>query len=721
MECRQAVSDIRARVEELRGPVSDENPVLVASVDGDAQCAVELEKAVLAHRGWTREPVEGAPQARLTCDVKEGAFVFHATLTAPDTGAEALDFEISRRIPEFTSILPPIIAVIIAFGLREVRIALLVGIWLGAVLHGGLGWTLGLWTLLRHYLLETVLDQFSFTIIVFTLAMVGMVRVAARAGGSQGIADAISRIAASARTGKLATAILGTAIFFDDYSNTVVVGTTMRSLTDRFRVSREKLAYIVDSTTAPIAGIALISTWIGYEISLLQELSNGLDLGMAGYGMFLKIMPIRFYCYFAILLVYLTSVLNRDFGPMARAEQRAASRGELTAPGSKPMLASFVPGVEMGRFVRPHWITAAVPVGVVVFGTFTGMLIDGAGSDRAASWAAEHGRLNLGFMRLCFESANGAFVLLIASLAGSWTAVIMAVSKRADVPAGAGEAFGAPCPAWQLLLPLPLATATAAVIAGIQQGASLDGVGIYHPLYWIGLFSPERYAFLLYLFVPLGLIVTAILAWRVVRQKETDMATVIPVTFVDASKAWLEGLRALLYAVTILIMAWAIRKVCDDLGTSAFIVATMGQFARPWMIPTMVFVIACVTSFCTGTSWGTMGILIPTLLPFAYYIGGLEILMLSMGAVLDGAIFGDHCSPVSDTTVLSSTFTSCDHMDHVKTQLPYAAFCAVLALGLGYLPLSLDIPLSAVYGAGLLVMVATLLTLGRKIAMKSSS
>jgi Na+/H+ antiporter NhaC len=721
MECRQAAADIRAAVEESLGPLSDDHPVFVAPVEGQELCAAELEKAVLSHRGWTREPVEGAGRVELTCIVKEGAFLFHATLTPPPGGAKGKDFDITRTVPDYTSLLPPVIAVIIAFGLKEVRIALAVGIWLGAVLHGGLDWTLGLWTMLRHYLLETVLDQFSFTIIVFTLAMVGMVRVAARAGGSQGIADAISRIAASARTSKLATALLGTAIFFDDYSNTVVVGTTMRNLTDRFRVSREKLAYIVDSTTAPVAGIALISTWIGYEISLLQELSNGLDLGMAGYGMFLRVLPIRFYCYFALLLVFLTSILSRDFGPMAKAELRAAATGDLTAPGSKPMLSSFVPGVEMARFVRPNWTAAAVPVIVVVLGTFTGMLIDGAGSERAAAWAAEHGRLNLGFARLCFESANGAFVLLIASLAGSWTAVIMAVAKRADVPEGAGDAFGRRCPAWQLLLPLPLSAATAAVIAAIQQGSSLDGVWIWSPLYWIRLLFHDNHVFLLYLFLPLGLVVTAVLAWRIVRQNDGNLATYIPVTFVDASRAWLEGLRALLYAVTILIMAWAIRKVCDDLGTSAFIVAVMGELARPWMIPTMVFVIACVTSFCTGTSWGTMGILIPTLLPFSYYIGGIDILMLSMGAVLDGAIFGDHCSPVSDTTVLSSTFSSCDHMDHVKTQLPYSVFCAVIALSVGYLPLSLHIPLVAVYAAGLLVMVAVLLTLGRKIEMKSPS
>ena len=719
MEGRNAAGKIRARVEEKLGKVDEANPVFFGRFGGDKTCADQIRKELGGHEGWLPQAEKGAGRIDLTCRKDCGSLIVDVTLSVPGDASKAAEFQVVRKLPDFRSLLPPVIAVIVALGLGEVRVALAAGIWLGAVLFGGLGWTLGIWTALRRYILETVFDQFSFTIIVFTLAMVGMVRVAARAGGSHGIADAISRFAASARSGKIATTLLGLAVFFDDYSNTVIVGSTMRALTDKFKVSREKLAYIVDSTSAPVAGIALISTWIGYEIGLFQELSDALGLGIAGYGMFLKIVPLRFYCYFAIGLVLLTSITNRDFGPMLKAERRSMLTGQLTAPGSKPMLSTFMSGEEVARYVRPNWIVAAIPIGVVVFGTFWGMLFDGAKNEGPAQWALDHGKFNLTYVRLCFESANGATILLIAALAGSWTAVIMALTRRATLFEKSEKPSFTRCPWWQLFLPLPLSVVTAFGIAAIAAGSSTDGASMVTAGYWKILALNRENAILFFIFIPAGLAATAILGWRISRQKPGNINTAIPITFTAAGSAWIQGLRSLLYAVSILIMAWAIRKVCDDLGTSTFIVATMGQFARPWMIPAMVFIIACLTSFCTGTSWGTMGILIPTLLPFAYYIGGMEILMLSMGAVLDGAIFGDHCSPVSDTTVLSSTFSSCDHMDHIKTQIPYAVLCSILALLVGYLPIAANIPLYAVYAAGLLLMIAALLVLGKKVVAKS--
>ena len=719
MEGRIAAGEIRAQVEEKLGKVDMETQVFFGRLEGDKACVERIRKELVGNEGWLAQAEKGAYKIDLTCRKDGGRLVVDVTLSDPGDASKTADFQVARRLPDFKSLLPPIIAVIVALCLREVRVALAVGIWLGAILHGGFDWTLGIWTAFRLYILETVFDQFSFTIIVFTLSMVGMVRVAARAGGSHGIAEAISRIASSARSGKIATALLGLAVFFDDYSNTVIVGSTMRTLTDKFKVSREKLAYIVDSTSAPIAGIALISTWIGYEIGLFQELSDALGLGIAGYGMFLKIVPLRFYCYFAIGLVLLTSIMNRDFGPMLKAERRSMLKGQLTAPGSKPMLPTYMTGVEVARHVRPNWIVAALPIGVVVLGTFWGMLFDGAKNEGAAQWALDHGKVNLTYVRLCFESANGAYILLIAALAGSWAAVIMALTRKATLFEKGEKPSFARCPWWQLFLPLPLSVVTAFGIAAIATGSSTDGAAIYTAGYWNILASNPENTILFYLFIPTGLAATAILGWRIAWQKPGDIRTSIPISFTGAGGAWIQGLRSLLYAVSILIMAWAIRKVCDDLGTSTFIVATMGQFARPWMIPAMVFMIACLTSFCTGTSWGTMGILIPTLLPFAYYIGGMEILMLSMGAVLDGSIFGDHCSPVSDTTVLSSTFSSCDHMDHIKTQIPYAVFCSIIALLVGYLPIAVNVPLYVVYAAGLLLMIAVLLVLGKKVAAKS--
>ncbi|MBW2262419.1 MAG: Na+/H+ antiporter NhaC family protein, partial [Deltaproteobacteria bacterium] len=258
-----------------------------------------------------------------------------------------------------------------------VQVALLAAIWSGALLFGGVDWTLGIRTLIVHYLWETLIDQFNFSILVFTLSLVGMVQIANRAGGGQGLADAVGRMARNARSSKIAASILGLLIFFDDYSNTVVVGTTIRSLTDRYKVSREKLAYIVDSTSAPVAGIALISTWIGYEVGLFQELSNSLDLGIAGYAIFLKVLPLRFYCFGALALVLLTSYMERDYGPMLGAERRAAKSGELTAPGSKPLVSRLMTGIKTVEGVRPWWPTVGVPVLTALVATVAGMIVEG--------------------------------------------------------------------------------------------------------------------------------------------------------------------------------------------------------------------------------------------------------------------------------------------------------------------------------------------------------
>jgi Na+/H+ antiporter NhaC len=676
---------------------------LTFTSSGDATCEAEVSKLASLREGV--EEARGVEaDLSIRCFWKEERL--HVIVTS---GAKRS--ETRADVPDFRSVLPPIFAVILALGLRNVQLALLAAIWSGALLFGGVDWTLGIRTLLVHYLWETLIDQFNFSILVFTLSLVGMVQIANRAGGGQGLAEAVGRMARNARSSKIAASILGLLIFFDDYSNTVVVGTTIRSLTDRYRVSREKLAYIVDSTSAPVAGIALISTWIGYEVGLFQELSNSLGLGIAGYAIFLKVLPLRFYCFGALALVLVTSWTGRDYGPMLAAERRAARRGELTAPGSKPLVSKLMTRVTPAPGVRPWWPTIGIPVLTALVATVGGMIIEGGRGEAATAWAAGHGTLSLTYVRLCFEGADAAFVLLIGALAGSWAAGLMAISR--PVAAGAKVKDPPPTRMRELLLPIPAGIVTTLVIAIIHEGTSLDGATIPQAAYLAALLSRPDTQVILAIFGSLSVGATTVLVYRLVRERITGRRHAL--SYTDSGMAWMQGLRSMAYAISILVMAWAIRRVCDDLGTSTFIVSTLGTVARPWLIPALTFVMGALVAFSTGTSWGTMGILIPTLMPFAYHMGGMPVLILSMGAVLDGAIFGDHCSPISDTTVLSSIATGCDHIDHVKTQIPYALTVFVVALAAGYLPLGLGVPMPLEHLAAAVLLLVAVRLIGRKI------
>ena len=250
-------------------------------------------------------------------------------------------------VPGWFSILPPLIAILLALLFKEVVTALVAGIWLGALAVAGFNPIQATWRLIDQYVVPALsnTDSGHTQIVVFSLMLGGMVGIIGRNGGTLGIVHAVAPMARTRRRGKLATALAGLGIFFDDYANTLVVGNTMRPITDRLKISREKLAYLVDSTAAPVAAIVPISTWVGYEISLI---GSGLDIaaprasgadaaflaGASPYTLFIDTIPYLFYPLLAIALVVLTSVMNRDFGPMAKAERRAAAGKGLYRPGA---------------------------------------------------------------------------------------------------------------------------------------------------------------------------------------------------------------------------------------------------------------------------------------------------------------------------------------------------------------------------------------------------
>jgi len=530
-----------------------------------------------------------------------------------------------------------LIAILFAIALRRVVLALFSAVFIGSMVLQGGNPLMALWLEIKSlamaaigflgvetgahegYLGRVLSDTWNLQILGFTFALVGLVAVVSRIGGTAGLVRALSRYAKGPRSAQAVTSAMGTAIFFDDYANTVVVGTTARSLTDRFRISREKLAYIVDSTSAPVAGVAIISTWIGYEVglfdSLLGSLSGLVGLPTNGYELFFTILPLRFYCLFALALVFLTALTGRDFGPMYRAERRARSGGGLVEPGKgTPQGEGADPAVLEKPGVQPNPWHAVIPIGSVLATIFGWIWYAGSASMES-------------FSPFSF---------------GDWKHVFMV----------AGDDIGT-----------------------ILLGSSLVGTGVV-------------------MFLALG---RGILTGR------------------EALGSYFTGIKTLSEAAAVLILAWAIKSVCDDLGTGQAIIALVGDSISPILLPLAVFILSGVIAFSTGSSWATMALVLPIAAPLAADLSGETLIVLAcLGAVLDGAIWGDHCSPISDTTVLSSTATGCPHLAHVRTQLPYATLAMVAAGLVGYLGVTAGLATGLAYVLGLILMVVALYLFGRR-------
>jgi len=283
-------------------------------------------------------------------------------LEVPGHDAAGLEFEL-RAISGWTSLLPPLLAILLALLFRQVIPALLCGVWVGAWIAYG-NPLVGALRTVDHYVVGALADVDHVSIIIFSLLLGGMVGLVSRSGGTVGLVDKLSPYATSSRRGQLVTWLMGIVIFFDDYANTLLVGNTMRPVTDRLRISREKLAYIVDSTAAPVASIALISTWIGYEVSLIGDSLQQIGSDLDAYSVFLRALPYNFYPLLALAFGLMVAVGTRDFGPMFAAERRAR-QGKLLADTAVP-LADFDSELLQPPADKPRrWFNAVIPVLVV--------------------------------------------------------------------------------------------------------------------------------------------------------------------------------------------------------------------------------------------------------------------------------------------------------------------------------------------------------------------
>ncbi len=522
-----------------------------------------------------------------------------------------------RALPGWTSILPPLLAILIALLFRRVIPALFLGIWLGAWLVVDVSLA-GLWKGLLDafdvYIRSALANPDHAAIVLFSLMIGGMVGIISKNGGMQGVVNWIVRWASDPRRGQLSTAVLGLLIFFDDYANTLVVGNTMRPVTDRLRISREKLAYIVDSTAAPVAALAFVTTWIGYEVGLVgTAVAQIPDYNESAYSIFLNSIPYSFYPWLALLFVFTVAWTQRDFGPMYRAEIRARTTGQVLGPDAR-----IDEAAAEGREFRPpedkphRARNALIPILVLFVSVLGGLYATGEGET----------------LREIIGSADSYRALMWGSLLGVLAAAVLSIGQRI-------------------------------------------------------------------------------------------------LTLDETMEAWYAGLRSMFFAMIILLLAWALSAITEELRTAQYLSSVLSERLAPGLVPAIVFVLSAATAFATGTSWGTMGILLPLVVPLAWHVlaaSGLHteaeyhhIIYSTVSAVLAGAVWGDHCSPISDTTILSSMASGCDHIEHVRTQLPYALFVGIVAVLLGTLPTGFGLPWWMAMPVAAAVLLLGLRLMGKKV------
>ncbi len=519
----------------------------------------------------------------------------------PDEPFEAIanGFSVS-----WVSILPPLAAIAIALLFRQVLLALFIGVWMGAWLASGAGFGAvftSFFTAATDYVVPSVADPDHVSILIFTLLIGGMVGIIGANGGTRGVVRAITGWITSRRRAQVTTVGLGYVIFFDDFANTMIVGSTMRPLTDRFRISRAKLAYLVDSTAAPVAIVALISTWIGAMMGYIREAESAIDgYSESAYLIFLNSLPYNFYAFLAIIFVLIIAISGRDFGAMRRAEEQAWSGDDESA----------VTGEEDGA---------------------------GGGSESGTGGQGDSGG----------EGATGGEV----------------VADGRGGAGGGGEGMdGAAQSAHWIYAMVPILALLTVTLAGLWitgDGETLQEI--------VG--SADSYAALVW-----GSVFALFLAGLM-----TLAGRLLPVD--EMLKGMFRGMNVMFEGLLILVLAWSLGMVTMELDTAGYLVSLLEGFLSPDWIPVLIFVLSAVTSFATGSSWGTMGILMPLILPLTWSLSvaaGLDpasthtLIYASVSAVLAGAVWGDHCSPISDTTILSSLASRCDHVAHVNTQLPYA-------------------------------------------------
>ncbi len=582
-----------------------------------------------------------------------------------------------RGIPLWLSILPPLIAILLALVFREVIVSLFIGIWVGAFIINGMQWQNLLSSMLevvQKYVVEALLSTGHLSVIVFSLMIGGMVALISRNGGMAGVVQSLSRYARGPRSTQFITWLLGVAIFFDDYANALIVGNTMRSVTDKFRISREKLAYIVDSTAAPVSAIAFITTWIGAELGYIEGGISQLtdfDTSISAYSIFISSLKYSFYPILTLIFILLLIYFKRDYGSMHRAQVRAYTTGQVAPPSSgNSTEEADVEDLKPVKGAPLRWYNAAIPVLMVILVTIIGLVNTGmegahqrlkaqnlpvASTDWSDTWAA------LPFLGMSTTEAQ-IFVAQNPALLSEEAKSIML--KSTSTGQNTFDQFPASQQRQMLRRTRRTLEKRMAQIGFSQKlGILIGKADSYVALLWASL---------------LGVIAAVLLtlSGRIMNLFDT-MNTVIT------------GFKTMLPALIILTLAWALADITGALYTANYLTAIMVGNVSPYLMPVLIFILSASIAFSTGSSWSTMAILYPIAIPTTWAIcltQGLspelsfEILLNVISVVLAASVLGDHCSPISDTTILSSLASDCNHIDHVRTQMPYALTVGAISI-----------------------------------------
>ncbi len=455
----------------------------------------------------------------------------------------------------FWALLPPIVAIVLALITKEVYSSLFVGILMGGLFYSGFRFEGTLTHILNDGFIPSLADPYNVGILVFLVILGAMVALMNKAGGSAAFGRWAQEHIKSRVGAQLAAVVLGVLIFIDDYFNCLTVGSVMRPLTDKHRISRVKLAYIIDATAAPVCIIAPISSWAAAVTGFVE--------GENGFSLFIRAIPYNYYALLTLVFMIGMILLQVDYGPMAEFERKAREEGDLFGDGSQGGQEDAVKG-------HGSVVDLVLPVVVLIACCVVGMIYTGG-----------------------FFSGTG-FV----------------------------DAFAA---------------------SDASVGLALGSI------------------------VAILLTILLYLLRRVL-------------SFRDCMECLPEGFKAMVPAILILTFAWTLKAMTDSLGAKEFVAGVVDTYARGMhsFLPAIIFLIASLLAFATGTSWGTFGILIPIVVN-VFQNSDPELMVISISACMAGAVCGDHCSPISDTTIMSSAGAQCVHVNHVSTQMPYAVTVAAIS------------------------------------------
>ena len=479
----------------------------------------------------------------------------------------------------FAAIWPSIFALVLVFGTRNVLMGLLGGSLVGWILLvDGKIWLAPV-NLVETHLLPNFGSTWKSGAIIFTLMLGGFVHLLERGGALQSLLVRLLH-GSSRRKVETGAGIFGLVCFFDGLANSLLVGRIFKPMARESGVRAVRLAYIVDTTSAAVACLAFISTWIAYQLGMIREgfILAGLESAAEPYHLFFASIPHNYYAWFALFLMGMSIWKEWNLGPMATVSDPPIEKDEVVSPAN--------------MHGTPLW-RAAAPIGLLLAIVFFGIYADGTVRMQVPLWPVTFEKV-----ALSFAEGNVPVILILASAAGSFLAWLL----------------------W------PQTT--------LSAGETRSGI-------------------------------------------------------------FMEGMIQLFRPVLILVMAWMLSSTLGELGAAAYLGELLGGRIPLAVFPMVVFITGALISFTTGTSWGTMGLLMPLAIPLAISLGGGELetamglLPMVVGAVFSGAVFGDHCSPISDTTIVSSIACGIDPIDHVRTQLPYAILAAVSAGLLGFLGVGL--------------------------------